>query len=131
MAVTREVIVSITDDVSGKTGKPEEGYIEGYTFSIAGQYYQGDVGPETIARIEKAMAPFIKSFKETDPPKLSSGAGIQLTDEQKAWNKRVIKWAKTAPEVPEGDRPSRGWLASKVIKDLYVAVVKDDPYPEN
>lgn len=132
MGVKRKVLVEITDDFSGKVGSPDDGFVEGFQFSIDGEYYKIDISPETRTKIEKAMQPFVAKATGIDPPKAPGKSGFKLTGEQREWHGRALNFGRTDPRVPEDIRPAKGgWMASKALKGFYLDTVKDDPYPED
>lgn len=120
--------VTVVDDVTGKEGPPADGFVEGFTFSLGDKHFKFDIGPETVARIEKAMAPFIAKATPVEAPK-KSGAK-PASDARKAWNKKVIDWSRTSDlAMAEGAQQKSGYPSKKLIA-LWVKVNPDDPRPE-
>lgn len=136
--VEKEEEVTETDD-DGEPLKNRDG-----TDKITVRKYIGyenlevDLGPASFAKLERALAPFVKAARPAAAP-AGSGGGSAARKTGKGvpnpdladWNRRVRDWLNNSPETPvkkNEDVPPKGRIKA-VWEAAYVEAHPEDPKP--
>ncbi|MGW4718237.1 histone-like nucleoid-structuring protein Lsr2 [Nocardia sp. NPDC004260] len=88
MARKVRTVVDVIDDFTGKI----DAAADTVDFSYRGTAYQIELGPESAAQLEQALAPFISVARKVK--KTSKTHGAKSTAAQSDERKRIRKWAR-------------------------------------
>lgn len=96
--MAKEVITRVTDDLDGTEGA------ETVTFALKGKTYELDLGPKSMEKLEKALAPFVAKAHVYRPA--SSAAPKSNGKVTRDWDIiQLREWAgKNKVELPQRGR---------------------------